>query len=86
MSKEEVMRKLEEIKKLYGNGSPIIDITPEQVKESLEEPIQLEHDEPEDAEIEEAEEAEELVDASEARDDPVPAPKGKPPKLPYYPD
>ena len=86
MSKEEVMRKLEEIKKLYGNGSPIIDITPEQVKESLEEPIQLEHDEPEDAEIEEAEEAEELVDAIEARDEPVPAPKGKPPKLPYYPD
>jgi phage terminase small subunit len=86
MSKEEVMRKLEEIKKLYGNGSPIIDITPEQVKDSLKEPIQLEHDEPEDAEIEEAEEAEELVDASEARDEPVPAPKGKPPKLPYYPD
>jgi len=86
MSKEEVMRKLEEIKKLYGNGSPIIDVTPQQVEESLEEPTQLEHDEPEDAEIEEAEEAEELVDASEARDEPVPAPKGKPPKLPYYPD
>jgi phage terminase small subunit len=36
MSKEEVMRKLEEIKKLYGggNGGPIIDITPDQVRES----------------------------------------------------
>lgn len=38
MSKEEVMRKLEEIKKLYGyGGAPIIDVTPEQVVESLEE-------------------------------------------------
>ena len=37
MSKEEVMRKLQEIKKLYGNGSPVIDVTPEQVVESLEE-------------------------------------------------
>jgi hypothetical protein len=38
MSKEEVMRKLEEIKKLYGggNGGPIIDVTPEQVTESTE--------------------------------------------------
>ena len=38
MSKEEVMRKLEEIKKLYGNGNggPIIDVTPEQVTESTE--------------------------------------------------
>ena len=75
MSKEEVMRKLEEIKKLYGNGSPIIDVTPQQVEESLEEPIQLEHDEPEEEE-----------DAVEARDEPVPKAKRKPPKLPYYPD
>lgn len=38
MSKEEVVRKLEEIKKLYGggNGGPIIDVTPEQVTESIE--------------------------------------------------
>ena len=76
MSKEEVMRKLEEIKKLYGgNGSPVIDVTPEQVERSLEE------DEPiTDAEIEEEE------DAGEARDEAVPAPKGKPTKLPYLPD
>jgi len=33
MSKEEVMRKLEEIKKLYGGG-PIIDITPTQIENS----------------------------------------------------
>ena len=37
-AEEEVMRKLEEIKKLYGggNGGPIIDVTPEQVTESTE--------------------------------------------------
>ena len=37
MSKEEVVRKLEEIKKLYGggNGGPIIDVTPRQIEESL---------------------------------------------------
>lgn len=34
MSKEEVMRRLEEIRKLYG-GSPVIDVTPEKVAESL---------------------------------------------------
>jgi len=33
MSKEEVVRKLEEIKKLYGTG-PIIDITPAQIESS----------------------------------------------------
>lgn len=76
MSKEEVMRKLEEIKKLYGNGSPVIDVTPEQVEESMVE----EPDEIEDAQIEEVE------DASETRDEAVPAAERKPPKLPYYPD
>ena len=79
MSKEEVMRKLEEIKKLYGGG-PIIDVTPEQVRDSVEEPLVLEH---EDADVEEAEET---VDASETRDEPVPEAERKPPKLPYYPN
>lgn len=77
MSKEEVMRKLEEIKKLYGNGSPVIDVTPQQVEQSLE------HEEEEpvtEAEIEEED------DASEARDEAVPAPKRKSLKLPHYPD
>jgi phage terminase small subunit len=79
MSKEEVMRKLEEIKKLYGNGSPIIDVTPQQVEQSIEE-----DDEPiAEAEIEEIEEDE---SASETRDETVSAPERKPPKLPYYPD
>ena len=76
MSKEEVMRKLEEIKKLYGNGSPIIDVTPQQVEESVEQ-----EDEPVvEAEIEEEE------DASEARDESVQQAEGKSFRLPYYPD
>jgi phage terminase small subunit len=76
MSREEVIRKLAEIKKLYGgNGSPVIDVTPEQVERSLEE------DDPiTDAEIEEEE------DAGEARDEAISAAEGKPIKLPYYPD
>lgn len=76
MSKEEVMRKLEEIKKLYGNGSPIIDVTPQQVAKSLEK----EEEPPVEADIEEEE------DAGEARDEAVSAAEGKPIKLPYYPD
>lgn len=77
MSKEEVMRKLEEIKKLYGvSGGPIIDVTPQQVAQSLEH----EEEPPVEAEIEEEE------DASEAGDEAVPAAERKPPKLPYYPD
>ena len=76
MSKEEVMRKLEEIKKLYGNGSPIIDVTPQQVEKSL----AKEEEPPVEADIEEEE------DAGEARDEAVPAAEGKPIKLPYYPD
>jgi hypothetical protein len=76
MSKEEVMRKLEEIKKLYGNGSPIIDVTPQQVAKSLEK----EEEPPVEADIEEEE------DAGEARDEVVPEVERKPIKLPYYPD
>jgi hypothetical protein len=76
MSKEEVMRKLEEIKKLYGNGSPIIDVTPQQVEQSLEG-----EDEPVTEAVLEEEE-----DAGEARDEVVSTAERKPPKLPYYPD
>jgi len=37
MSKEEVQRKLEEIKRLYGaNAGPIIDITPKQIEQEPE--------------------------------------------------
>lgn len=37
MSKEEVMRKLEEIKKLYGPGSMVVDVTPKQLLEESDE-------------------------------------------------
>jgi hypothetical protein len=38
MSKEEVVRKLEEIKRLYGgNAGPIVDVTPKQIEEEPEE-------------------------------------------------
>ena len=38
MSKEEVQRKLEEIKRLYGGSAgPIIDVTPKQIEEEPEE-------------------------------------------------
>lgn len=38
MSKEEVMRKLEEIKRLYGGiAGPIVDVTPRQIEEESEE-------------------------------------------------
>ena len=38
MSKEEVMRKLEEIKRLYGgHAGPVIDVTPKQVEEEPDE-------------------------------------------------
>jgi phage terminase small subunit len=39
MSKDEVQRKLEEIKRLYGGGSagPIVDVTPKQIEEEPEE-------------------------------------------------
>jgi len=80
MSKEEVMRKLEEIKKIYGANGPIIDVTPEQVRDSAEDPLPIEH---EDADVEETKEA---VNVSETRDEPVSKDSGQPPKLPYYPN
>ena len=84
MSKEEVMRKLQEIKKLYENGSPIIDVTPEQVQESFaEEPSATPEALSLAPPIEPVMEAD---NASETRNKPVSKAKGKPPKLPYYPD
>ncbi len=84
MSKEEVMRKLQEIKKLYGNGSPVIDITPEQVQESLaDEPNAA----PEALSLEPPiEPVTEADNAHETRSKAVPKTKGQPPKLPFYPD
>jgi phage terminase small subunit len=89
MSKEEVMRKLEEIKKLYGggNGGPIIDITPDQVRESpdLEEAMPLGGpQEASEASLDEGE----GEDASEARERPVSAAERKPlsVRLPFNPN
>jgi len=75
MSREEVMRKLEEIKKLYGGG-PIIDITPTQVAQD---PEVLEY-EPETVELQEEE------DASETGSSAVQEAKRQPTKLPFHPD
>lgn len=89
MSREEVMRKLEEIRKIYGDrGGPVIDITPEQVEESL--PHELEH-EPE-LPVEDAVLSEEEPDDADdqARVEDVPKASGGPkrgrPKLPFVPN
>jgi hypothetical protein len=52
MSRDEVMRKLEEIKRVYGAGSPVIDVTPEQVQQTLTDDDQPPVDAAEDAEFE----------------------------------
>lgn len=75
MSREEVMRKLEEIKKLYGGG-PVIDITPEQVARD---PEVLDYV-PETAETQEDE------DASETGSSTVSESPRQPTKLPFHPD
>ena len=74
MSREEVMRKLEEIKKLYGGG-PIIDITPTQIKED---PEVLDS-----AELIETQEEDE--DADEAGSSAVQEDSGQPARLPFHP-
>jgi phage terminase small subunit len=48
MSKEEVQRKLEEIKRLYGGqGGPIVDVTPKQILDEPEDEPEEEEDAPE---------------------------------------
>jgi len=101
MSREEVMRKLEEIKKVYGGaGGPIIDITPEQVEESL--PLELEAvgvgsegvegagDESEAGSESVESVSEEVESVNETRVEDVPAPVGGVnrgrPKLPFIPN
>jgi len=77
MSKEEVMRKLEEIKRIYGaHGGPILDVTPKELEQDPEvedTPAPVEANEEDD-------------DASEAGNDPIQAVQRKSPKLPYHPD
>ena len=97
MSKEEVMRKLQEIRQLYGQG-PIIDVTPQQletdpeVAELPDTPVEPPEDELEDESesapvtAEELNDEEENPDGHETGESAVqPAPR-KPRKLPYIPD
>lgn len=83
MSREEVMRKLQEIKQLYGDrGGPVIDITPTQVEQDPE--VQ---DMPSEA-LERAQsdlDDEESTDAHEAGDEVVQTPERLPARLPFVP-
>jgi phage terminase small subunit len=86
MSKEEVMRKLEEIKKLYG-GSPVIDLVPEQVVASLShEDAEVVTVEPQDEEPLELSPPVEETHAEEARKPAVREAAREPIQLPAYPD
>ena len=79
MSKDEVMRKLQEIRRLYGGGSPVVDITPRQLDEDPEVLELADTSEPADEEPGEP-------DADQAGEPPVQSSAGKPRKLPYIPD
>ena len=74
MSREEVMRKLEEIKKLYGGG-PIIDITPTQIEQDPD----VEDVPVVDASNEEDEDADETGSSAVQED------QGQPARLPFHP-
>ncbi len=81
MSKEEVQRKLEEIRRLYGGqGGPIVDVTPKQIEE---EPV--EDDGVVDAPAPENEEEDEN-DGSETGIDLLQEAERKRPRLPFHPD
>lgn len=81
MSKEEVQRKLEEIRRLYGGqGGPIVDVTPKQIEE---EPV--EDDGVVDAPAPENEEEEEN-DGIETGIDLLQEAERKRPRLPFHPD
>ena len=95
MSKDEVMRKLEEIKRLYGDPGSIIDITPKQLDEAKDVKPQLESPKPKisKAEYMWSEEGRKLRDvtrssddAGEAREQALSEIEGKPVRLPYNPD
>jgi len=81
MSKEEVQRKLEEIRRLYGGqGGPIVDVTPKQIEE---EPT--EDDGVVDSPAPENEEEEEN-DGIETGIDLLQEAERKRPRLPFHPD
>jgi phage terminase small subunit len=94
MSKDEVMRKLEEIRRLYGqSGGPVIDITPRQLEadpEVAELPDTIPAEPDEDTADEDTADARPPENgephASEAGEPPIQQGPGKPRKLPYIPD
>ncbi len=87
MSKEEVQRKLEEIRRLYGGqGGPIVDVTPKQIEE---EPVEddgvVDAPDAPDAPAPENEEEEEN-DGIETGIDLLQEAERKRPRLPFHPD
>jgi hypothetical protein len=78
MSKEEVMRKLQEIKRLYGGEGRVLDITPKQLADDPE-VLEMASAEPNDEEQDES-------DADQAGEPVVQPPARKPRKLPYIPN
>lgn len=95
MSKEEVMRKLEEIKRLYGDPGRIIDITPNQLDQAKDVKPMLEApDKPEPDESEPEYTPGEILshvtrtahNADSAREQALSQIEGKPTRLPYNPD
>lgn len=87
MSKDEVMRKLEEIKRLYGDPGKIIDITPIQLEESLDSPPKIKAPKPEVLAGQKLMEAmRSNDDADIAREQALSEIEGKPTRLPYNPD
>jgi phage terminase small subunit len=78
MSKEDVQRKLEEIKRLYGGVVEVVDLKSLELEEDSEDVLE---DLEADSEVEEKED-----DGIETGSEPVPTPERKSFKLPYYPD
>ena len=91
MSKEEVMRKLEEIKRLYGDPGRIIDITPNQLDQAKDvKPPALEAPEEDEPEIDAGKILSHVTrtahNADSAREQALSQIEGKPTRRPYNPD
>jgi len=80
MSKEDVQRKLEEIKRLYGGVVDVVDLKSLELEEDSEDVLESEAD----SEVLEEEEKED--DGIKTGSEPVSAPERKSFKLPYYPN
>lgn len=95
MSKEEVQRKLDEIRRVYGGqGGPIVDVTPKQIEEEPEEELaEGPQGEPEDElenesgdELDETPPSEDEENGTETRVDPVQEAERNRPRLPFHPN